>query len=406
MLPSIIGGVFDLATQGISAAVNAAQANSQRKWQEKMYARQVGDTRLMRDESWKRQDALLADERRYNSPENQIALAREAGLNPALINGGQMTSPLTSISGTGASPEAPSPGSYTYTPIQPSQIGSRAVGNYLQAQAVDVSETNAETARMNAETERFSAQARAIRDIADAGRLDNEAAGLMIDNIFKAQTFDTKVNIVKQELNRLSLDNQLKDFDLTHIRPAFLDNIRMSTKQIENEISLIPARLESLQSSAALNRQSVIESESRVYLQDYERLKIENEITYLQSLEAIADTKLTQEQFVAEHQMAQFIWGNTNASVQAVSNLFGALTDVLSKGKTNAGKNKGKNADVSKPASPVSPVPDSDAKLQKQLDNTRKFYNESWKGLSQEKKNILMNDPKFMKDVYPYIKNK
>ena len=405
-MAGLIGGIFDLVSQGISAGYNSAQAKKQREWQENMYSRQLSDTRRMRDESWARQDQLLADERAYNSPENQIALAREAGLNPALINGGQMTSPLTSISGTGASPDAPSPGSYSYTPVQPTNIGSRAVGNYLQSQSVDVAKDNAETARINAETQRFSAQARSIRDLAEAGKLDKETANLYIDNIFKSQTLETRVNVVKAELDNLKIDNQLKNFDLTSMRPAVRDQIIADTKRIESELSLIPARLESLSSQSALNRQYVNESESRIMLQDYERLWYDAQVSYLKSLKSIADAKLPQEQFIAEHQMLQLVWGNINSSLNAVSNLIGGVSDIMSRGKTNAGSNRGKSKDVSKPDNPTPPTNSSRDIYNKTLEQHREYYNSTWRYRSEKEKETMMSNPYFRENIYPYIKNK
>lgn len=66
----------NLVGQGVNALIQGAQNRKQRQWNEKMY-------------KWQRADALAdyAMQNEYNSPINQMARLREAGLNPNLVYG-------------------------------------------------------------------------------------------------------------------------------------------------------------------------------------------------------------------------------------------------------------------------------------------------------------------------------
>ena len=415
-LPAVISGGVDLLSQGISAAVNANQSKKQRQWQEQMYARQLSDTRQMRDESWARQDQLLKDEREYNSPVNQVALAKEAGLNPALINGGQMTSALTSISGAGNSPDAPSPGSYSYTPIQPTNIGSRAVGNYLQAQSLEIAQQNADSARINAITERNKSISEITKNIAQGKNFDAQTQSFLYDIIYKDLTLNERVAMVGEELQGLQLDNALKDFDLTHMRPAALDKMNTEISYLEGELSKIPYQIELLSSqsydeltSAQVNNELV-----RFYQKQVDKIDLEN--MYLSVITDIAKQKLPQEEFRTAVQAWDF-WIDKGARVVDSVSMFISSLSSLSRARA-AGRLGSRAYKAAKGSKEIGPAI---GKLEQTFNETIDFnkryddkkrqqdiewWQKTWDSLDPLIKEDISSSENFQKTIMPYLKNK
>lgn len=417
-LPSAIGGGVDLLSQGISGVFNAVQSAKQRKWQEKMYSKQLSDTLRMRDESWARQDKLLADERAYNSPENQVALAKQAGLNPALINGGQMTSALSSISSAGTSPEAPKPGDYAYTPIQPSHVGSAAVANYLNAQSVEIAKQNADTSRIQANVQQYKAQSEVIENLANAGNLDADTKKKMLDYMFQAATYDTRVEIVKQELEGVKLDNALKGYDFSTMRPAVYNKLVSETQLLQGEIEMIPYRIANLESDTVFNQQSAITESSRASyyssqtaLTVDESLKLQAEAAYFDALTELTAPELSMKQFQADHAGLTYVFDRWQQGVEGIATAFGTAIygygTFAGKGAGKAAKGAGKSvkgAGKAGKAGKAAPVVSDRERYDRALQNTIDKYNMYWPSLTQEKKDVLMKDPVFREKVYPRLK--
>lgn len=102
---SILGaGLAAGATVGsgfINQSMNKKQFERSSKWNEKMYAQQMSDQRKLIDE-----------QRKYDSPIEQLKRLREAGLNPNLMSGafgGSSSSPVSVPSGGSMSPFGPNP---------------------------------------------------------------------------------------------------------------------------------------------------------------------------------------------------------------------------------------------------------------------------------------------------------
>lgn len=98
LLPLVAAGA-QLAGQGINAASTASNNRKARAFQEKMYAMQRADALS----DWQMQNA-------YNSPAQQMARLREAGLNPALIYANGANQPGAVVRSTPAGdwqPKAP-----------------------------------------------------------------------------------------------------------------------------------------------------------------------------------------------------------------------------------------------------------------------------------------------------------
>lgn len=85
----------------INSAMNKKQFERSSKWNEQMYARQMSDQRKLIDE-----------QRKYDSPVEQLKRIREAGLNPNLMSGafgGASSSPVSVPSGGSMSPFGANP---------------------------------------------------------------------------------------------------------------------------------------------------------------------------------------------------------------------------------------------------------------------------------------------------------
>lgn len=125
-----------LLGQGINWAAQGSMNKKTRKWSEDMYARQRADSLA----DWSMQNA-------YNSPEQQMARYRAAGLNPNLIYGQQTTSP--SVRSTTAPSWNPSPqrfeagsvtGAYLDTQIRQAQIDQLAINQELARAEISLKE--------------------------------------------------------------------------------------------------------------------------------------------------------------------------------------------------------------------------------------------------------------------------
>jgi hypothetical protein len=95
---AILGG-GQLASQGINALVQSGMNKKTREWNEKMYGMQ----RQHSLQDWQMQNA-------YNSPEQQMARLKAAGLNPHLIYGGgpgNVSQPVRSTDTKSWNPTAP-----------------------------------------------------------------------------------------------------------------------------------------------------------------------------------------------------------------------------------------------------------------------------------------------------------
>lgn len=97
ILPSLIQGGSDLASQGINAWTTGKMNKRQRQFVEHMYGRQRGDAL----DDWNRNNE-------YNSPAAQMARYRDAGLNPNLIYGqSNQAAPVRSTNADAWNPRAP-----------------------------------------------------------------------------------------------------------------------------------------------------------------------------------------------------------------------------------------------------------------------------------------------------------
>lgn len=407
---NLLGGI----TSGIFSLI---QANKQRDWEEDMYARQLADTRQMRDESWARQDAQLADERAYNSPANQIKLAREAGLNPALTQGGQLTDALTSVSASGTSPDAPNPGSYTPAALPSSlaSIGTAAISAQAQSKEIQIAQQNADTAKYQAETQRLRALIQNSRDMADAKYISAGTDRRLLENFIMSTTLDERISMVREQLNGMRWDNLIKGFDFTSMRPAVLAKIQAGTNLIDQQISESISRQNLIGSEIMLNEQHAFESASRAYYYDSQVPVAQAQATYIQALEETLRAKLPFEEYKGEHYKLTYWMDMMTQGVSSVGILLGGVGNVVSRGAVSGtskvlGKAASKTPNVPKPKRQLAtPLVRDKNNRPIEANGTRIDWN-----LFQTIKNnrssdprydyLMQNDPFFRDQINPYLK--
>ena len=91
-----ISGIFNMFSSLANNSFNAAEAAKNRRWQEQMYDKQYQDNVNL----WQMQQE-------YNSPENQVARLKAAGINPSLAlsnisTGSASSAPAAAQAGSGA----------------------------------------------------------------------------------------------------------------------------------------------------------------------------------------------------------------------------------------------------------------------------------------------------------------
>ena len=334
----IFSAIANLIGTSWNIAANASQNERNRNWQESMYQRQLNDTRALRQEEWNHQDAMLQDERAYNAPENQVALLKKAGLNPALAQGGQVTAPLSSVSSSGDTPPVPNRNYVGKTPDLSgiNRLGADLVNELKMRADVKQRDEALSIEQQNADTAEFRAKAQVVRDLAEAGKLTEEKAGIVIDNLFKSQSFNTRMNILKEEYDGVKLDNDLKRYDLNFMRPAV-------RQRIYSDIAVGYARVYNLAMQGMMFEQNALESaertayyrqetstsEARQYLYESQKAYTDAQEKYIQDSTAILKEKLKQEEFITAHQGLTYYYENIlkgiDSITQGASNIISSL---------------------------------------------------------------------------------
>lgn len=215
---SVIGGSMNSSAIKSSNQSNMELSSDMRKWNEKMYDKQVVFAREQRDAQFRTSQALMDQanqfsldmwnrENAYNSPSSQMKRWRDAGLNPYLMMNGSSAgnaSSLISASGSaalGSSPLAPSMNAPTVQPETmdlgtPAGILATLSGQLLQKRKQDADIANIEQQTNGKEIENKFMQARILAEI---------------DKI----RADTKNSETKRELDKLDLsirgDSQVGD---------------------------------------------------------------------------------------------------------------------------------------------------------------------------------------------------
>ena len=175
MEPATISAASNVASATINAIAQGAQNRKTRKWNEAMYGKQ-------------REDALAdwARTNEYNTPLQQMARLKEAGLSPHLIYGGganSISSPVRSTDVKSWNPTAPQ--------IDGGQIVSQYFGVQQQQNALEIQKQQIAGLKLD---NQYKDQT--LPDRVQTPAINNAQTNTKIDNIME----DTKMNRLKQSL--------------------------------------------------------------------------------------------------------------------------------------------------------------------------------------------------------------
>lgn len=243
-LTAIIGGGASLASTGLGALNTGSMNKKTREWNETMYNRQLEDNRanwqMQWDKSTHRSDILWQRQNEYDSPRAQMQRFQEAGLNPNLIYGQQIT---------GQQASAP-----------PSSAPQGASPKNLDMKRTDFSGLNrAGDSLMNMYDIRMkSAQIQ--------GQMEHNR-GLAADANLKEQEYENRAlnNPIKTGINKQTLANITQDFNLKYNkdqREAILAN--KSVEKMAIEMASIDSKIKLTNAQVNEISQRMIESNKRI----------------------------------------------------------------------------------------------------------------------------------------------
>lgn len=205
---AVIGGLFGL---GQSLYQNHAQAKSDKKQQE--YARENAKFQAAR------QDYLQQLEMNYNSPANQMAMLKKAGLNPNLIYD-QLQDFTTSA------PSAPMPANNVGSPRTMDVAGPSIAGAQLGMQQQQTSAT-------------------VDLAVANARKANADATKQEIDNDFEHVKVSTEINKMVSDIDKILQDTNLtkEQIDLLQKQKDYLiEKAKFEASKTEGEVGLVSAQ--------------------------------------------------------------------------------------------------------------------------------------------------------------------
>lgn len=180
----IIAAGLSLLSQGVNAGFNALNNSASRRWNESMYARQRADALA----DWNMQNE-------YNSPKNQMARLKEAGINPRLAYTSGVENAGSVVRSTNMEPWRP-------------QAPQFDIGNSL-GQFQDVEIKQAQLDNLKAQNELITMQS--LWTNYKAQKEGTELQTAMFDdgtNMFQALK-QTQLTIAKEQLRKLRTDTQV-----------------------------------------------------------------------------------------------------------------------------------------------------------------------------------------------------
>lgn len=224
-----VGGAWSAGSGVLSSALNLFGAYQQHKWQQEAYDRQLADNLAQ----WKR-------ENEYDSPKNQIARMRQAGLNPDLMYG--------DVSPTGASIgksmpsfqqfENPMAGSASILQMTGAQIANIMADSRLkEAQANNLDASSGELLARTQKTLQETLPHDLYVRMAESGAFKTEAEAQQV--IRMTEKIGEDIRLLGEQIKGVNLDNALKDLErLTaeELRPIRVELEKNKLKMSDEEI--------------------------------------------------------------------------------------------------------------------------------------------------------------------------
>lgn len=166
----IVSSIFGNKAQRDANRANFEIAQMNNQWSEKMMDKQAQYNLAQ----WEREKAFALDQRDYDSAKNQAARLREAGLNPALVMGGNNAGSAASTP-SGSSVGMPSPSSATIQPLNYTGFAN-AIQNSIMM-IMNMQKNQAETDFIRTQSDVMKAEA-----IAKLAKFAQETRGLRWNN--------------------------------------------------------------------------------------------------------------------------------------------------------------------------------------------------------------------------------
>lgn len=254
---AVIGGMFGL---GQSLYQNQAQKHSDR--QQQHYARENAAYQASR------QDYLQNLEMNYNSPANQVAMLKKAGLNPNLLYG-ELQDFTTSA------PSAPLPSNNVGSPRSMDVTGPAAAGAAVTMQAA---QTDATVNLANANTRKANADAK-------KQEIDNELEHLKVSTEISKMVQD-----IDKILSETNLTNEQRDL-LQKQKEYLIEKSKNEATKVGAEVELVQANTANVEKDTELKGVQKSNVEADTGLKNSQK-------KYTDSLKDMIDSKKTYQDLI------------------------------------------------------------------------------------------------------------
>lgn len=298
---SLAGGII---STGIGAAI------SNHFWK-KQYQQQRADALADRAHLEARQDQLIEQQQ---APA-QVERLKEAGLNPALAYGGNSATPAPVVNNTVSNP---SPGSsFSSLPVDMLGFLKQAQDNKLREREIKVAERQMDVNESVAEFDKRLKEAERIEHLANSQLISAKEAGQMLDNLFQGMSFEDRLASVKANLEQTQQNIINLGLQGTMLQ-AEIDSYPLKIEKMQAEIQSIRenTKLSRVQQEQMI--QSIVESQSRILLNDSER--------------AYKDTKRQIDEALGKHEISRAEYNDKMKKVdkafEYVGDIIGSVTNV------------------------------------------------------------------------------
>lgn len=222
-----ISGIFNMFSSLANNSFNAAEAAKNRRWQEQMYDKQYQDN----IDLWQMQQD-------YNSPANQVARLKDAGINPnlALSNistGSASSAPAAAQAGSGAQATGIPANFAGLTEAVLNLLKSKDERNLLKEQANKL-KSNALLDRIDAITRYEEATSRIISNLSGANKAEAER---MLTNSMRRTEEELRGYKVQQYVNEAE-ESLLRQFSTVQFIEAFPVQKKIEFAEIMSRVAL------------------------------------------------------------------------------------------------------------------------------------------------------------------------
>lgn len=192
-----------LAMSGVNAASTGRTNRKTRKWNEHMYSKQYADNIAL----WNMQNE-------YNSPEQQMARLKKAGLNPNLVYGDGNAGAVSRSAPSGADVKPWNPDTPLVDPGLPGQVMSTYYNTQQQIETIN--NLKKQSAVIDQEAKLKDAQTTAT--LKQAGYTDQQIASLLQDIDYKSKLNPISLQAAQSNVNKTEHEIQKIDADITYTR--------------------------------------------------------------------------------------------------------------------------------------------------------------------------------------------